>query len=83
MKHTMIGLPANLSQTSRATRSLAVLATATLALSACGGAKVGDTSAAKGSAKCDQFNLAVNAWVATKPTPQFWPMSPRRSLVVR
>ncbi len=63
MKHTMIGLPARMSKHSRTIPTLAVLATATLALSACGGAKVGDTSAAKGSAKCEQFNLAVNAWV--------------------
>jgi glycine betaine/proline transport system substrate-binding protein len=63
MKHAMTGLAARLSPTTRATRSIAVLATATLALSACGGAKIGDTAAAKGSAKCEQLNLAVNAWV--------------------
>jgi len=55
-----------LNRVSRPTRTVAVLATAALSLSACGGAKVGDISAAgaKGSAaKCGQFNLAVNAWV--------------------
>jgi len=55
-----------LNKVSRPTRTVAVLATAALSLSACGGAKVGDISAAgaKGSAaKCGQFNLAVNAWV--------------------
>ncbi|HYO19380.1 MAG TPA: glycine betaine ABC transporter substrate-binding protein, partial [Dermatophilaceae bacterium] len=55
-----------LNRVSRPTRTVAVLATAALSLSACGGAKVGDVSAdgAKGTAaKCDQFNLAVNAWV--------------------
>lgn len=55
-----------LNKVSRPTRTVAVLATAALSLSACGGAKVGDVSAAgaKGSAaKCGQFNLAVNAWV--------------------
>lgn len=55
-----------LSKVSRPTRTVAVLATGALSLSACGGAKVSDVSAgsAKGTAaQCDQFNLAVNAWV--------------------
>jgi len=47
-------------------RTAAVLAAAALTLSACGGAKVGDTAAGGAKApdkKCAPFNLAVNAWV--------------------
>ncbi|MCU7727835.1 ABC transporter substrate-binding protein [Actinoplanes sp. KI2] len=44
-----------------------VAATLTLALTACGGAKVGDNNAGGGSsaqaANCGTFNLAVNPWV--------------------
>ncbi|WP_374103643.1 ABC transporter substrate-binding protein [Streptomyces sp. ISL-86] len=55
----------------RATRmrrrsGLAGLAALTLALSGCGGAKVGEASAGSGGAgagKCGTFNLAVNPWV--------------------
>ncbi|MBT2405011.1 ABC transporter substrate-binding protein [Streptomyces sp. ISL-87] len=45
---------------------LAGLAALTLALSGCGGAKVGEASAGSGGAgagKCGTFNLAVNPWV--------------------
>jgi glycine betaine/proline transport system substrate-binding protein len=46
------------------TRTAAVLTAAALTLSACGGAKVGETDAgAKGGTKCAPFNLAVNSWV--------------------
>ncbi|MFI5820368.1 glycine/betaine ABC transporter substrate-binding protein, partial [Streptomyces rishiriensis] len=41
------------------------LAVLGLTLTACGGAKVGDSSSASGSGsgKCGVFNLAVNPWV--------------------
>ena len=55
-----------LAKTSTPVRTAAVLAAAALTLSACGGAKVGDTAAGGAKvpgAKCGTFNLADNAWV--------------------
>ncbi|MQA11542.1 MAG: glycine/betaine ABC transporter substrate-binding protein [Pseudonocardiaceae bacterium] len=36
---------------------------ATLTLSACGGAKVGEDSGSSGGGECGEFNIAINPWV--------------------
>lgn len=58
--------------TSGRIRALALVTGGGLLLSACSGAKVGETqqAAAGGGTACGTFNLAVNPWGATRPTPR-------------
>ncbi|MEO3938889.1 ABC transporter substrate-binding protein [Dermatophilaceae bacterium Soc4.6] len=61
----MIPTSTNASTRARILPGLAAVAAMALSISACGGAKVGQDTAAPsgGSGKCGSVNLAVNAWV--------------------
>ncbi len=65
MKYTRIRAGSGRCRWSRATVGLAAAAAVALSLSACGGAKVGDSASGGGGSggKCGTVNLAVNSWV--------------------